>query len=140
MQHQIKDLMSRDVKVISPDTTIDEAARAMRDGDFGMLPVGENDRMIGAISDRDIAIRAVAAGKGPGTQVREIMSEGICWAYDDDTVESAAKLMSERQVRRLPVVNRDKRLVGIIALGDFAVESSGIKPAAEALAKISEPS
>jgi CBS domain-containing protein len=71
--------------------------------------------------------------------VREIMSEGICWAYDDDTVESAAKLMSERQVRRLPVVNRNKRLVGIIALGDFAVDSSEIRPAAIALAKISEP-
>ena len=139
-QQQLKDLMSRDVKVVSPETTIDEAARTMRDGDFGMLPVGENDRMIGAISDRDIAIRAVAEGKGPGTKVRDVMSTGICWAYEDDTVESAAKLMSERQVRRLPVVNRDKRLVGIVALGDFAVDSSEIRPAAEALAKISEPS
>jgi CBS-domain-containing membrane protein len=72
--------------------------------------------------------------------VREIMSEGICWAYDDDTVDHAAKLMSEKQVRRLPVVNHDKRLVGIVALGDFAVDSSEIQPAAEALAKISEPS
>ena len=89
--HQLKDLMSRDVKVISPDMTIGDAARTMRDGDFGMLPVGENDRMIGAISDRDIAIRAVAEGKGPGTKVREIMSEGICWAYDDDTVEPCGK-------------------------------------------------
>ncbi len=139
-QQQLKDLMSRDVKVVSPDTTIDEAARIMRDGDFGMLPVGENDRMIGAVSDRDIAIRAVAEGKGPGTKVREIMSTGICWAFEDDTVEGAAKIMSERQVRRLPVVNRDKRLVGIVALGDFAVDSSEIRPAAEALAKISEPS
>ena len=139
-QQQLKDLMSRDVKVVSPDATVDEAARTMRDGDFGMLPVGENDRMIGAISDRDIAIRAVAEGKGPATKVRDVMSTGICWAYEDDTVESAAKLMSERQVRRLPVVNRDKRLVGIVALGDFAVDSSEIRPAAEALAKISEPS
>jgi CBS domain-containing protein len=105
-----------------------------------MLPVGEHDRMIGAISDRDIAIRAVAEGKGPGTKVREIMSEGICWAYDDDTVDHAAKLMSEKQIRRLPVVNHDKRLVGIVALGDFAVDSSEIQPAAAALAKISEPS
>ena len=140
MHHQLKDIMSRDVKVISPDMTIREAARTMHDGDFGMMPVGENDRMIGAISDRDIAIRAVAEGKGPGTKVREIMSTGICWAYDDDTVEHAAKLMSERQVRRLPVVDHDKRLVGIVALGDFAVDSSEIQPAAEALSKISEPS
>jgi CBS domain-containing protein len=109
MHHQLKDVMSRGVKIISPEMTIREAARTMCDGDFGMMPVGENDRMIGAISDRDIAIRAVAEGKGPGTKVREIMSTGICWAYDDDTVEHAAKLMSERQVRRLPVVDHDKR-------------------------------
>ena len=139
MHHQLKDVMSRDVKVVSPEMTIREAARKMCDGGFGMMPVGENDRMIGAISDRDIAIRAVAEGKGPATRVREVMSAGICWAYDDDTVEHAAKLMSERQVRRLPVVDHDKRLVGIVALGDFAVDSSEIKPAAEALAEISEP-
>ena len=139
MQHHLKDVMSRDVRVISPEMTIREAARTMYDGGFGMMPVGENDRMIGAISDRDIAIRAVAEGKGPGTKVREIMSAGVWWAYDDDTVEHAAKLMSEHQVRRLPVVDRDKRLVGIVALGDFAVDKSDIKPAAEALSKISEP-
>ena len=139
MQHQVKNVMTRDVKVISPEMTIREAARTMCDGGFGMMPVGENDRMIGAISDRDIAIRAVAEGKSPSTKVREIMSAGICWAYDDDTVEHAAKVMSEHQVRRLPVVDHDKRLVGIVALGDFAVDSSEIQPAAEALAKISVP-
>ena len=132
--------MGHDVHVIRPDETIREAAQHMLKGNFGMMPVGENDRMIGSFSDRDIAIRAVAEGKGPDTKVREIMSEGICWAFDDETVEYAAKLMSERQVRRLPVVNRDKRLVGIVALGDFAVDSAELKPAAEALAKISEPS
>ena len=127
----LKDLMSRDVKVINPDMTIAQAAKEMRDGDFGMLPVGEDDRMIGTISDRDIAIRAVAEGKDSGTKVREVMSEGIAWAYEDDSVEQAAKIMSERQVRRLPVMDRDKRLVGIVALGDFAVESSELQPAAE---------
>lgn len=136
---QLKDLMSRDVKVISPDMTIGEAAQRMRDGDFGMMPVGEDDRMIGTISDRDIAIRAIAEGKDAGTSVRDVMSEGIAWAYEDDSVEQAAKLMSERQVRRLPVVNRDKRLVGIVALGDFAVQISEMRPAAEALAEISKP-
>jgi CBS domain-containing protein len=140
MHHHLRDVMSRDVQVISPEMTIREAARTMSDGGLGMMPVGENDRMIGAISDRDIVIRAVAEGKGPGTKVREIMSAGVWWAYDDDTVEQAAKLMSEHQVRRLPVVDRDKRLVGIVALGDFAVDKSDIKPAAEALAEISEPS
>ena len=137
---QLKDLMSRDVKVINPDMTIAEAAKRMRDGDFGMLPVGEDDRMIGTISDRDIAIRAIAEGKDADTKVRDVMSEGIAWAYEDDSVEKAALIMSERQVRRLPVVNREKRLVGIIALGDFAVERSEIKPAAEALSEISKPS
>ena len=137
---KLKDLMSRDVKVISPDMSIREAATQMRDGDFGMLPVGENDRMIGTITDRDIAIRAVAEGKDTGTKVRDVMSDGISWAYEDDSVEAAARIMSEHQVRRLPVVDRDKRLVGIVALGDFAVESSEIRPAAEALSEISKPS
>ena len=137
--HKLKEVMSRDVKVISPDATIREAARKMLEGDFGMMPVGENDRMIGAISDRDIAIRGVAEGKDPNTRVREVMSEGITWAYEDDSAEDAAKIMSEHQIRRLPVVNSDKRLVGIVALGDFAVESSEIEPAAEALSEISKP-
>ena len=137
---QLRELMSRDVKVIDPDMSILEAAKKMRDGDFGMLPVGEDDRMIGTISDRDIAIRAVADGKDTNTRVREVMTKGIAWAYEDETVDEAAKIMSQRQVRRLPVVDRDKRLVGIVALGDFAVESSEIRPAAEALAEISKPS
>ena len=136
----LKDLMSRDVKVIDPDMTIGEAAKKMRDGDFGMLPVGEDDQMIGTISDRDIAIRAVAEGKDADTKVRDVMSEGIAWVYEDESVEQAAMIMSERQVRRLPVVSRDKRLVGIVALGDIAVESSVIRPAAQALSAISKPS
>lgn len=137
---KLTDLMSRDVKVISPETSIRDAANEMREGDFGMLPVGENDRMIGAITDRDIAIRAIAAGKDGSTKVREVMSEGISWVYEDQSIDDAAKMMSERQVRRLPVVDRNKRLVGIVALGDFAVESSEIRPAAEALSEISKPS
>ena len=136
----LKDLMSPDVQFVSPDMTIADAAKKMRDGDFGMLPVGEDDRMIGTISDRDIVIRAVAEGKNVATTVRDVMSDGIAWVYEDDSVEQAAAIMSERQVRRLPVVNRDKRLVGIVALGDFAVESSEIQPAAKALSEISRPS
>lgn len=137
---KLKDLMTRDVKVISPAMSIRDAAMQMREGDFGMLPVGENDRMIGTITDRDIAIRAVAEGKDSSTQVRDVMSDGIAWVFEDESVEDAAKMMSERQVRRLPVVDRNKRLVGIVALGDFAVESSEIRPAAEALSEISKPS
>jgi CBS domain-containing protein len=137
---QLREFMSRDVKVIGPEMSIGDAAIQMREGDFGMLPVGEDDRMIGTISDRDIAIRAIAEGKGSDTKVRDVMSDGIAWAYEDDSVDKAVKIMSERQVRRLPVVNRDKRLVGIVALGDFAVEVSQIRPAAVALSEISKPS
>lgn len=136
----LKDLMSRDVQVIGANQTIQEAAQQMRKGNFGMLPVEENDRMIGAISDRDIAIRAIADGKDPSTKVRDVMSDGIVWAFEDDSVDNAAELMSEHQIRRLPIVNREKRLVGILALGDFAVENADIEAAGEALAEISKPS
>ena len=135
---KIKDVMSRDVQVISPDATIAEAARRMRDGDFGMMPVGANDRMVGAISDRDIAVRAVAEGLDGKAKVRDVMSDGIHWVYDDESVEHASQLMAQHQIRRLPIVNRDKRLVGIVALGDVAVRERKIKPAAEALCGISE--
>lgn len=137
---QLKDLMSRDVQVISPDMTIEDAAKKMRDGDFGLMPVGENDRMIGTISDRDITIRGVAEGKDRSTKVRDVMSKGVTWAYEDSSVEAAAVIMSEHKVRRLPIVDRNKRLVGIVALGDFAVQASEIQPAADALSKISRPS
>lgn len=112
----------------------------MRKGIFGMMPVGEDDHMIGARSDRDIAVRAVADGRGPSTMVRKVMSEGIVWAYEVDSVNDAGKIMSEQQIRRLPILNADKRLVGIVALGDFAVVSSDIKAAGEALSEISKPS
>jgi CBS domain-containing protein len=136
---QLKDLMSRDVKLVSPDTSIKEAAIMMRDGDFGMMPVGEADRMIGTISDRDIAIRAVALDKGPETKVRDTMTTGVAWAYETDSVEKAVKIMSEKQVRRLPIVDENKRLVGIVALGDLAVKESEKESSAEALSEISKP-
>lgn len=136
---KIKELMSHNVQVIGPDGTIHEAAQQMLKGNFGMLPVKENDRMIGTISDRDIAIRGTAEGKGPATKVREIMTEGVIRAFEDDSVADAAKRMSEHQIRRLPVVNADKRLVGIVALGDFAVDSADMKVAGEALSEISQP-
>lgn len=137
--HQVKDVMTRNVDIVDPDAPIREAARHMRDGDFGMMPVGKDHQLIGVISDRDIAVRAVAEGLDPNTPVCEVMSEGVAWVYEDMSVDDAAKIMSEEQVRRLPVVNRQKRLVGIVALGDFAVVRSDIMPAAEALSEISRP-
>lgn len=137
--HKLKDVMTRNVEVISPESTIADAAQRMRDGDFGLLPVGENDRMIGTISDRDIAVRAVADGKDSNTKVRDVMSEGIYWCFEDQTVDDAVKTMSENQIRRLPVVDRDKRLIGIVALADLAAGKTDIEAAAQALAEISEP-
>ena len=136
---KLRDVMSQNVQVIPPQASIMEAARRMRDGDFGMMPVADNDRMIGAISDRDIAVHGVAEGKDPRTPVREVMSEQIYWAYDDDTVDKAVQIMCDHQVRRLPIMDRDKRLVGIVSLGDLAVESGEEDAAAEALSEISKP-
>ena len=135
----LKDLMSRDVQVISPNGTIRDAALRMLEGNFGLMPVGENDQMIGTISDRDIAIRAVAKGKDPSTKVRDVMSDGVIWAYENDSVDDVAKLMGDHQIRRMPIVNADKKLVGIVSLGDFAVESTDIDTAGEALSEISKP-
>ena len=136
---EIREVMTKDVTLADPGMKLNEAAALMRDGDFGLLPVGENDRLIGTITDRDITIRAVAEGKDPNaTTVREAMSEGIHYCFDDQTVEEAAELMSEAQIRRLPIVNRDKRLVGIVALADLATEPKAGEPAGEAVAGVSE--
>lgn len=137
--HKIRDVMSRGVQVISPDATIAEAAQCMRDGDFGLMPVGENDRMVGTISDRDIAVRGLAEGRDGTAKIRDVMSDGVHWAYDDEPIDRAVQIMSEHQIRRLPIVNRDKRLVGIVALADLAVKEPKIEPAAQALSEISEP-
>lgn len=139
---KISEVMSTDVHVISPDATIEEAAQEMRDGHFGLLPVAEDEdeQLLGVITDRDIAVRAVAEGKDPETPVGEVMSEGVIWVEEDDSIEDAAQIMSDHQIRRLPVVDADKRLVGIVSLGDFAVDSADIGPVADALSDISSPS
>ncbi|MGP1615296.1 MAG: CBS domain-containing protein [Pollutimonas bauzanensis] len=136
---QLKDVMTHNVKILNPDATIKDAARQMRDGGFGLMPIGEHDRMIGVISDRDIVIRAVAQGSDPNTKVRDLMSDTIMWAYENDSVEQACKIMSQNQIRRLPIVNADKRLVGIVALGDLAVDAADTEAASQALSGISRP-
>jgi CBS domain-containing protein len=135
---QLKDVMTKNVQLTDPGTTLKSAAALMRDGDFGLLPVGENDRLVGTLSDRDIVVAAVAEGKDPNsTAVRDAMSEGIAYCFEDQSLDEAAEVMRKRQIRRLPVLNRDKRLVGIVALADLAVESGSIKPAAQALSGVS---
>ncbi|MDX1710463.1 MAG: CBS domain-containing protein [Rhodovibrionaceae bacterium] len=136
---QIREIMSKDVQFLSPDNSLKEAAVAMRDGDFGVLPVGKDDRLVGMLTDRDIVVRSVAEGRDPGsTQVRDVMSDEVYYVFDDQSVDEAEQSMSEKRVRRLPVVDRDKRLVGIVSLGDMAVTSQSIRPAAQALADVSK--
>ena len=117
---RVSEAMTRDVRVASPGQSIREVARMMDEIDAGALPVGENDRLVGMITDRDIALRAVAQGKGPDTPVRDVMSREVKYCYEDEDLEHVAENMGDLQVRRLPVVSRDKRLVGIVALGDIA--------------------
>jgi CBS domain-containing protein len=134
---QVSQAMTRDVRIARPDQTLHEVARIMADCEIGSLPVGDNDRLVGMITDRDIAIRAVAEGKSPDTtQVREVMSQDVKFCFEDDEIADIAKNMGNNQVHRLPVLNRDKRLVGIVALADVA-HCEGEKPAGEAVCGIS---
>lgn len=119
---RIAEVMTRAVRVTSPDASLQEAARLMAELDAGVLPVGEGDRLVGMITDRDIAVRAVAQGKGPETKVREAMTPEVKYCFEDDDVDDVARNMAEIKVQRLPVVSRDKRLVGIVTLGDIAVQ------------------
>jgi CBS domain-containing protein len=117
---RVSEAMTREVRVATPGPSIRDVAKTMAEIDAGVLPVGENDRLVGMVTDRDIAIRAVALGKGPDTPVREVMSSEVKYCFEDEDLEHVAKNMGDLQVRRLPVVNREKRLVGIVALGDVA--------------------
>ena len=136
---RVSEAMTSDVRICTPGQTIREVARVMAQIDAGAMPVGENDRLIGMITDRDIAIRAVALGKGPDTPVREIMSEHIEYCYEDEDLERVAQGMANVRVRRLPVVNREKRLVGILSLGDVARTEAQPNVVAEAVAEVSTP-
>jgi len=135
---QIDKIMHRNVKIIGPDETLRDAATAMKKLDVGALPVGEDDKLVGMITDRDIAIRGIAEGKGPDTKAREVMSHEVKYCFEDEAVEHVAENMAELQVRRLPVLNRDKRLVGIVSLGDLATQGS-LPKTARALHGISQP-
>jgi CBS domain-containing protein len=130
--------MTRDVRLVEPIQTIREAARLMAEMDAGILPVREGDRLVGMITDRDIAVRAVAQGKGPETSIREVMSDEVKYCFEDEDTDSVERKMADIQVRRLPVLNRDKRLVGILSLGDLAVHDKAAKVGA-AMAGISQP-
>lgn len=116
--------MTREVKMIRPETSIQEAARTMTDCDVGSLPVTDGERLVGMVTDRDIVTRAVCIGKGPDTSVRDVMTDDVKYCVDDQDIADIASNMADVQLHRLPVVNRDKRLVGIIALADVAMAAN----------------
>jgi CBS domain-containing protein len=135
---RVSEAMTREVSIANPNQSIRDVARMMSQIDAGAIPVGEGDRLVGMLTDRDIAVRAVAAGKGPDTPVREVMSADVKYCFDDEDLDHVAKNMAELRVRRLPVLNREKRLVGIVSIGDVAL-TEGKKAAGEAVTGVSRP-
>ncbi len=137
---QVKDVMTKQVKVIPSNATIRDAAKLMKDIDTGFIPVIDTDNVIGVITDRDIVLRSTAEGRNPNeTKVEEVMTKEFFFLYEDEDVKEAAKVMSDRQVRRLPVVNRQEELVGVLSLGDLSVDTSDEKLSGKALEEISKP-
>jgi CBS domain-containing protein len=138
---QAKDIMTNKAEIISPDTTLNQAAEKMRSQDIGFLPIGENDRLIGAITDRDIVVRGLAAGKNADTTtVKDIMTNDIRYCFETDTLDKVAEIMSSSQIRRLAVLNAAKRIVGIISLGDVATKSENAALTGKVTADVSEVS
>jgi len=135
---RISEIMSRDVKVARPQDTIQDVARRMAEIDAGVIPVCDGDRLQGMVTDRDIVVRAVSEGRSFQTPVSEVMTPDVECCYEDDDISEAADRMAELQVRRLAVVDRDKRLVGIVALGDIARQAKD-KTTGQTLEEISEP-
>ncbi|MBK1867228.1 CBS domain-containing protein [Taklimakanibacter albus] len=117
---KIRECMSTDVRIARPDDTLETVALAMAEIDAGVMPVSEDDRLVGMITDRDIAVRGVAHGLGPEDLVGDVMSTEVMYCFEDEAVEQVLNNMGDIQIRRLPVLNRDKRLVGIVSLGDLA--------------------
>lgn len=120
---KIREVMTRDAKLINPNDTLQQAAKRMKECDCGVLPVAEGDRLVGMITDRDIAVRCIAEGKGPDAKVRDAMTREVKYCFDDENLSHVCANMSEIQVRRLPVMDRNKRLVGIVSLSDLAHQS-----------------
>lgn len=135
---QVREVMTQDVALVNPDQTLQKAARLMADLDLGALPVAQGDRLVGMITDRDIAVRGLAQGKGPKAKVHDVMTPEIKYCYADQELDEISANMADIQLRRLPVVDRDKRLVGILSLCDMAV-SDNPDCALEALSGISRP-
>ena len=123
--HRVNEIMSQDVVHIAPTDSIRHAAQLMEHYDVGALPVCDNNRLIGMVTDRDLAVRAISAGKPPETRIHEVASGPIEWCFDDDSLDEIQHYMADAQLRRLPVVDHDKRLVGMLSLADIATRSAG---------------
>jgi CBS domain-containing protein len=135
----IREVMTRNAKLTHPDDTLQQAAMLMKDCDCGVLPVADGDHLVGMLTDRDIAVRLVAQGKDPAkTKVREVMTAEVRYCFEDEDLDHVAENMAEQRLRRLPVVNREKRLVGIVSLGDVAVYADS-KQTDAAVSAVSEP-
>lgn len=134
---QISEVMTRHAVTVSPAQSLRDASEIMERLDTGFLPVGENDELVGTITDRDIVVRGIAHGHGAGTDIGEVMSRDVLYCYEDQDVAEVAKNLGEQKVRRMPVVDREKRLVGVVSLGDIAADASADKTAADALSDIS---
>lgn len=136
---QLKGIMTPEVERLPKDASICEVAKKMKAIDVGMIPVYDGDRLVGMVTDRDIALRVVAEGRDPvSTPAHTVMTPEVIYCFEDQTVEEAAQIMEQHQIRRLIVLNRDKRLVGIVSLGDLATHRQGKKVAGEALSEISK--
>ena len=135
---KVSEVMTRHVQTIRPDQTAREAASFMLNADAGSIPVTEGERLVGMITDRDIAVRGVAKGNGPETPVRDLMTSDCICAREDDDVEEIASKMSEAQVRRLPVIDSSEKLCGIVSLGDLSRETDN-DTAGQALEGVSQP-
>jgi CBS domain-containing protein len=135
---QIKEVMSRDVILASPRQTVSEVAQMMAERDIGFMPVGDHDRIVGMVTDRDIVVRGLATGKGPNTAISEVMTEDVKYCFDDEEIDHVVANMGENQIRRLPVMNRQKRLVGVVTLADAALEHDPVV-VGEAFLRVVEP-
>jgi CBS domain-containing protein len=137
---KVSEIMSRDVKVLPPNATLQQAAQHMKALDVGALPICDGERLLGMVTDRDIVVRAIAAGKDRQVTVAEVMSPDVYYVFEDQDVDEAARIMEKHQIRRLPVLDRKKRLVGIVSLGDLAVRTGDDSLSGDALEAVSEPS
>jgi CBS domain-containing protein len=138
---KLSEIMTENVEVLPPDASLQEAAQRMKELNVGLIPICDGQRLVGTLTDRDITVRATADGLDPcQTTVGEVMSAQVLYCFEDQGVEEAARIMNERQVRRLPILDRKKRLCGIVSLGDIAVRTGSRQLSGEALEGVSEPS